>query len=168
MLGAAPRLAGVHHLKLPVADLERSRQWYASRLGYEPVQEFHEGGILKGIVMEHPNGGPSFALRHDPERAKAAAGFDYFSIGVPDKPHIEALAERLTAQGEHHAGVHFASVGWILPSLHDPDGHEVRFYTVQHHTKNVAERVHVLNDVVETEDQRARVAQAGSEGPRRT
>jgi hypothetical protein len=28
-----------------------------------------------------------------------------------------------------------ASTGWILPLLHDPDGHEVRFYTVAHHTE---------------------------------
>jgi catechol 2,3-dioxygenase-like lactoylglutathione lyase family enzyme len=29
----APALAGVHHLKLPVRDLARSRDWYAGRLG---------------------------------------------------------------------------------------------------------------------------------------
>jgi hypothetical protein len=27
-----PALAGVHHLKLPVTDLARSREWYRSRL----------------------------------------------------------------------------------------------------------------------------------------
>ncbi|MGV9834816.1 hypothetical protein ACWDUL_11550 [Nocardia niigatensis] len=31
--------------------------------------------------------------------------------------------------------VHFATIGWILPELHDPDGHEVRFYTVEFHTE---------------------------------
>ena len=36
----APALAGVHHLKLPVADLRRSQRWYESRLGYELVVEF--------------------------------------------------------------------------------------------------------------------------------
>jgi hypothetical protein len=29
--------------------------------------------------------------------------------------------------------VHRASEGWILPLLHDPDGHEVRFYTHARH-----------------------------------
>ena len=29
----APALAGIHHLKLPVTDLARSREWYRSRLG---------------------------------------------------------------------------------------------------------------------------------------
>jgi hypothetical protein len=39
------------------------------------------------------------------------------------------LAAHLTQLGEDHAGVHFASFGWILPMLHDPDRHDVRFYT---------------------------------------
>ncbi len=151
---SVPRLAGVHHLKLPVSDLDRSQRWYESRLGYTVVQQFVEEGVLRGVVMEHPAGGPSFALRLDPARARAAAGFDYFSIGVPDKDTIELIAQRLTTQGEHHAGVHFASVGWILPMLHDPDGHEIRFYTVQHHTEAPVNHVRVVNDPVETEDQR--------------
>ena len=88
-----------------------------------------------GLSMRHPNGGPEFALRLDPERAAAAAGFDYFSIAVPTKEALDDLAARLTDLGESHAGVHFATIGWILPSLHDPDGHEVRFYTSQHHTE---------------------------------
>ena len=160
-----PRLAGVHHLKLPVSDLNRSQQWYESRLGYRPVQEFHEDGALKGIVMEHPNGGPSFALRLDPERARAAAGFDYFSIGVPDKQAIESLAAELTAQGEEHAGVHVASLGWILPMVRDPDGHEIRFYTILHHTETAEDRVRIVDDAVATEDQRARNLEARDHKP---
>ena len=151
-----PRLAGVHHLKLPVTDLLRSREWYESRLGYRSVQEFREEGRLMGLVMEHPDGGPSFALRLDPERARAAAGFDYFSIGVPDREGIEELARRLTDLGEEHAGVHFATIGWILPMLHDPDGHEVRFYTVQHHTQSAPDDVLVVEDPVGTEVRRER------------
>jgi catechol 2,3-dioxygenase-like lactoylglutathione lyase family enzyme len=129
-----PALAGVHHVKLPVNDLDRSREWYRSRLGYEVTMEFVEQGTLMGYAMEHPNGGPQLGLRLDPGRARAAAGFDYFAIGVPGKAAIDELAARLTALGEDHAGVHLASIGWILPHLHDPDGHEVRFYTTEHHT----------------------------------
>jgi catechol 2,3-dioxygenase-like lactoylglutathione lyase family enzyme len=129
----APRLDGIHHVKLPVRDLERSRAWYESRLGFRAAIEFVEQGTLMGVVLHHPNGGPEFGLRLDPERAAAAAGFDYFSIGVPSKEAIEELAARLTELGEEHAGVHFATIGWILPGLHDPDGHEVRFYTTERH-----------------------------------
>jgi catechol 2,3-dioxygenase-like lactoylglutathione lyase family enzyme len=142
----APALAGIHHLKLPVSDLDRSREWYTSRLGYQVQMEFVEQGRLMGYALSHPNGGPPLALRLDPERARAAAGFDYFTIGVPDKDAIDRLAARLNGLGERHAGVHFASIGWILPELHDPDGHEVRFYTLQHHTGLDPGAVTVIND----------------------
>ena len=130
----APVLAGIHHVKLPVTDLARSREWYQSRLGYQVQLEFVEQGRLMGYALAHPNGGPQLGLRLNPERARAAAGFDYFAIGVPDREAIDRLAARLTGLGEQHAGVHWASIGWILPHLHDPDGHEVRFYTMTHHT----------------------------------
>jgi catechol 2,3-dioxygenase-like lactoylglutathione lyase family enzyme len=132
---SAPKLDGIHHVKLPVRELARSREWYESRLGYRPAIEFVEQGTLMGLVLRHPNGGPELGLRLDPARAEAAAGFDYFAIGVPGKEAIDDLAARLTALGETHAGVHFATIGWILPHLHDPDGHEVRFYTTTHHTQ---------------------------------
>lgn len=149
-----PLLDGVHHVKLPVSDLARSRAWYESRLGYQVSIEFVEHGALAGLSMTHPNGGPMLGLRRDPERAVAAAGFDYFSIGVPDKPALDALAARLTALGERHAGVHFATIGWILPDTHDPDGHEVRFYTTEHHTGPAAAEVVRVEDPVATETQR--------------
>jgi catechol 2,3-dioxygenase-like lactoylglutathione lyase family enzyme len=148
----APRLDGIHHVKLPVRDLVRSREWYESRLGYGTAVEFVEQGVLMGLALEHPNGGPSLALRLDPERAAAAAGFDYFAIGVPSKDAMDALADQLTALGEEHAGVHFASIGWILPDLHDPDGHEVRFYTTEHHRELNGDETARINDPRETAD----------------
>src|SRR5689334_8670506 len=121
----APRLDGVHHVKIPVTDLHRSRAWYESRLGYEVYLEFVEDGVLMGLAMRHPNGGPQVALRLDPERSAALGDFDFLAVGVPDRSALEALADRLSRLGESHAGVHPATVGWILPLLHDPDGHEV-------------------------------------------
>jgi len=130
----APALAGIHHLKLPVTDLARSLEWYRSRLGYDVQVEFVEQGTLMGYGLAHPAGGPHLGLRLDPERARAAAGFDYFAIGVPDKAAIDQLARKLDELGQPHAGVHRASLGWILPEVLDPDGHALRFYTMEHHT----------------------------------
>ncbi len=157
----APRLDGIHHIKLPVRDLARSRAWYESRLGYRAAIEFAEQGTVKGVVMRHPDGGPDLGLRLDPARAEAAAGFDYFAIGVPSREAIEDLADRLTALGESHAGVHFATIGWILPELHDPDGHEVRFYTTVHHREPPGD------GVVRVEDPRE-AAQAAEAAERAT
>jgi catechol 2,3-dioxygenase-like lactoylglutathione lyase family enzyme len=127
-------LDGVHHLKLPVTDLDRSIDWYGSRLGYQVVIVFRDGGERTGVTMAHPQGGPALGLVQTPDKARASAGFDYFSIGVPDRARLVELADRLTSLGEPHAGVHFATLGWILPMLHDPDGHEIRFYTTESHT----------------------------------
>src|SRR5262249_55215735 len=102
----------------------------------------------------------------DPACARAAAGFDYFSIGVPDKDTIDQLADRLTALGEEHAGVHWASIGWILPLLHDPDGHEVRFYTHQHHSEPEPGKVTTIHDPREASERRER-ATARRPGPGR-
>jgi catechol 2,3-dioxygenase-like lactoylglutathione lyase family enzyme len=142
----APALAGVHHLKLPVTDLARSLEWYRSRLGYLAEIEFVERGELMGCAMAHPNGGPWLALRLDPERAKAVAGFDYFGIGVHGKQEIDDLAARLTAQGENHGGVHRAGIGWVLSGLLDPDGHDIRFYTIEQHTRPDPGTVTVIGD----------------------
>ncbi len=149
-----PVLDGIHHIKIPVTDLDASRSWYESRLGYRLEIEFVEQGALMGIGLVHPAGGPNIALRFDPERSAGLGDFDFFSIGVPDKASIEALAHRLTNLGEAHAGVHFAGIGWILPALHDPDGHEVRFYTTERHTQVGPDRALRLADPIETSHKR--------------
>ena len=146
----APVLAGVHHLKLPVTDLARSLEWYRSRLGYQVRVEFVEQGTLMGVALAHPAGGPDLGLRLDPERARAAAGFDYFAIGVQDKAAMDRLAGRLDELGQAHAGVHRATMGWILPEVLDPDGHTLRFYTIEHHTDPTPGEVSTIHDPRET------------------
>jgi catechol 2,3-dioxygenase-like lactoylglutathione lyase family enzyme len=159
VLADVPALAGIHHLKLPVTDLARSLEWYQSRLGYRVEVEFVEQGQLMGYGLAHPEGGPDLGLRLDPARARAAAGFDYFAIGVPDRDAMVQLAARLDALGQAHAGVHEASFGWILPEVADPDGHALRFYTMQHHTDPHATGVTTVRDPRETAERRERQRQ---------
>jgi hypothetical protein len=117
--------------------------------------------LLAALLPE--SGDQRLGLRLSPERARAAAGFDYFAIGVPDKEAIDRLAARLTTLGEQHAGVHWASIGWILPELHDPDGHEIRFYTIAHHTDLSPGTVTTITDPRESTERRER-AQAAVPG----
>jgi catechol 2,3-dioxygenase-like lactoylglutathione lyase family enzyme len=153
---STPVLDGIHHLKLPVTDLAGSLDWYRSRLGYEVQLEFVEQGTLMGVALTHPAGGPDLGLRLDPDRARAAAGFDYFIIGVPDRAAIGELARRLDELGQPHAGVHRATLGWILPEVLDPDGHTLRFYTKAHHTDVVAGETATIHDPRETAERRER------------
>jgi hypothetical protein len=76
--------------------------------------------------------------------------------GTPAGGRVGRLADRLTALGEQHAGVHRASIGWILPLLHDPDGHEVRFYTYEHHTEPEPGKVTTIHDPRENSERRER------------
>jgi len=155
-----PALAGIHHLKLPVTDLAQSLEWYRSRLGYDVHLEFVEQGTLMGYGLAHPAGGPKLGLRLDPERARAAAGFDYFAIGVPDKVAIDQLARKLDELGQPHAGVHRASLGWILPEVLDPDGHALRFYTMEHHTDLRPGQTTTIHDARETAERREEAERA--------
>lgn len=148
-----PSFAGVHHPKLPVRDLARSEAWCGRTLGYRRAAEFVEQGVLIEVVLSHPAGGPDLALRLDPGRAEAAAGFDYFAIAVPDSAAIEALAARLEALGEPHGGVWRGLRGWVMPLLHDPDGHEVRFYTIEEHTSHKPGEVMRMVDPQESAEQ---------------
>jgi catechol 2,3-dioxygenase-like lactoylglutathione lyase family enzyme len=49
-----PTLAGIHHLKLPVRDLQRSADWYREVLGYRVVTEFVEQGRSPGWGWNTP------------------------------------------------------------------------------------------------------------------
>jgi catechol 2,3-dioxygenase-like lactoylglutathione lyase family enzyme len=80
-----PSPDGIHHVKPPVADLQRSGEWWSSGLGYRPLICVTRHGRGTGLVMGHPDGGPMLSFVHDPGRAARFAGFDYFSIGVRDK-----------------------------------------------------------------------------------
>ncbi len=69
----------------------------------------------------------------------------------------------LTMLGERHAGVHWASIGWILPERHDPGGHEVRFCTIAHHTDLAPGTVTTITGPRESAERRER-AQAAVPG----
>ena len=46
--------------------------------------------------------------------------------------------------------MHRASLGWILPEVLDPDGHALRFYTMEHHTDVAPGEVATIRDPRET------------------
>ena len=124
-----PDLSGIHHVKLPVSDLNRSREWYTSVLGLQVEIEFVEDGVLHGLALADANGRLGLALRLDPVRAAALAGFDPVALQVPERGDVEAWRARLDDLGQPHGGVVTGHRGGsVLVGLHDPDGIEIRLY----------------------------------------
>ena len=119
---------GFHHVKLPIADLARSRDWYARVLGLQTHIEFAEGGVLMGVAMRDADGSIDLALRHDPPRAAALAGFDPLALRVPTPAALDAWQQRLEDLGEPYGGIVTGHAGRVLVGLRDPDGIEVRLY----------------------------------------
>ena len=124
-------LQGFHHVKLPVTDVARTRDWYERVLGFEQRIEFVEDGVLMGIAMQDPSHTVQLAFRCDPDRAKALAGFDPIAVGVPGRADLDEWRDRLTSLGERHEGIVEGHLGSVLVGLHDPDGIEVRLYTLE-------------------------------------
>ncbi|MEW9529450.1 VOC family protein [Microbispora sp. NPDC049125] len=122
-------LNGYHHVKLPVTDVERSRDWCVRVLGMRAYMDFVEDGVLMGVALCDAGGTVHVAVRRDPERAAALSGFDPIALCVPTVADLEAWRRRLDDLGERHDGIITGHAGRVLVGLRDPDGIEVRLYT---------------------------------------
>src|SRR3954454_12015686 len=124
-----PELASFHHVKLPVSNLQASREWFEQVLGLKVSIEFVEGGELRGIALADEAGTVLLALRLEPERAQALAGFDILALRVPTRDGVQAWVRHLDSQNQQHGGVVTGhNGGAVLVGLHTPDGHEIRLY----------------------------------------
>lgn len=121
-------LNGFHHAKVPVTDVVRSRGWYQRVLGLQLTVEFVEEQVLMGVALHDPDSTFQLALRQDPVRAAALAGFDPIALCVPTPAALQAWRRRLDDLGEPHDGVVTGHAGQVLVGLRDPDGIEIRLY----------------------------------------
>ena len=122
-------ITGIHHVKLPVTDVARSRRWYERVLGFEMVIEFVEDGELMGVAMARSDCHSQVALRRDPGRAQALSGFDAVALLVPSPDRVHDWAAALDRLGEPHGDVVTGHGGGaVLVGVHDPDGIEIRLY----------------------------------------
>ncbi len=129
-----PKLAGIHHIKIPVSDLARSTRWYGDVFGLRVTMEFPEAdGVVRGLGGDVDGLGPvGLALRENPTAAEGCRGFDPVSFGVDDRAGLAAWASHLDGLGIAHSPVIDASKGWLLV-FHDPDGLELHLYSWAEH-----------------------------------
>lgn len=134
-LGELPTFEQIHHLKLPVSDLDRSAEFYGRALGAVRRAEFDHfspSGVLFAYILEVPGLGTWLELRHLPDRARTLAGFDPITLQVADREALARWMRYFDAQGIAHSGILPGVVGWLLV-FEDPDGLRTRFYTRERH-----------------------------------
>lgn len=125
----------IHHLRLTVTDLERSRQFYTSLLGFEVAVEspppddpsaaetfrilfggvvMTRGNLLMGLRPTAPRGD-----RFDPDRV----GLDHLSFGVPGRADLEEAVRLFDERGVRHGEITgLPSFGIDVLPFEDPDG----------------------------------------------
>ena len=133
---APPPLQGIHHLKLPVSDLDASLAFYERAFGARRIPEADHrrgsDGSLYAYILAVPGLGTALELRLDPHRAERHRHFDPVTIAVRDRATLAAWDEYLTSQGIVHSEVITAIQAWLIV-VPDPDGHRLRLYTLETH-----------------------------------
>ncbi|HYK69132.1 MAG TPA: VOC family protein [Streptosporangiaceae bacterium] len=125
----------IHHLRLTVTDVGRSRQFYTGLLGFEVAVEspppddpsadevfkilfggvvMIRGNLLMGLRPMAPSGD-----RFDPDRV----GLDHLSFGVASHEDLEHAVRLLDEHGVRHGGItNLPAFGIDVLSFEDPDG----------------------------------------------
>jgi catechol 2,3-dioxygenase-like lactoylglutathione lyase family enzyme len=123
------KFTGIHHVKLPVSDLARSREWYERVLAFTVEREFpDDDGVVRGVGGRLPGAGVPVALRQNAQAAAGNAGFDPVSFAIADRAAAEAWVAHFDALGVEHSGIRTATRGWVV-DVYDPDGLTVRLYS---------------------------------------
>ena len=126
---------GIHHLRVTVTDVQRSREFYTGLLGFQVAVEsppdddpaadevfkllfggvvMIRGNLLMGLRPMAPAGD-----RFDPDRV----GLDHLSFGVPGREDLEQAAKLFDERGVSHGEItRLASFGIDVLSFEDPDG----------------------------------------------
>jgi catechol 2,3-dioxygenase-like lactoylglutathione lyase family enzyme len=133
-------MLGLHHIKIPVSDLPTSRAWYERLFALETHAEFRddEDGVVRGVLYR-PIGELTLSLRENAPAAKGFAGFDPFAIMLRGRSDVDHWVGRLDSLGIAHGDVIAAPIGYIL-TFHDPDGLELRFYTLNEQGRDPFDR----------------------------
>jgi catechol 2,3-dioxygenase-like lactoylglutathione lyase family enzyme len=129
-----PKLSGVHHLTLPVSDLEAAMEWYGTALGATHVSRFdhHDGnGARYAVVMDLPGLDLPLELRLAPAGTTTAAygtQFGMVTFAVADRAALERWAAHLDACEVERSPVTEGHVGFSV-RFASPDGVSIQLYT---------------------------------------
>ncbi len=133
---AAVETTGLHHVRLTVTDLERSKAFYTEVLGFavaaespgtpdDPATRSDPGQLYGGVVLI--TNGMLFGLRPvapaDDRFDSERVGLDHISFSVGARTDLDEAARRLEERSVPHGHVQeLAAFGIAILSFQDPDG----------------------------------------------
>jgi glyoxylase I family protein len=107
----------IHHLRLTVTDVQRSREFYTHLLGFKVLfggVVMARGNLIMGLRPMAPP-----ADRFHPDRA----GLDHLSFSVPGRQDLEQAIRLFDEHGVTHGEITgLPSFGIDVLSFEDPDG----------------------------------------------
>jgi catechol 2,3-dioxygenase-like lactoylglutathione lyase family enzyme len=131
-------LGGIHHLRLTVCDVKRSREFYTGLLGFDVAVEappsedpqadpsypllwggivMVRGNLLMGLRPVAPGGD-----RFDEDRV----GLDHLSFSVPDRAALDEAVRLFDERGIPHGEIkHLEGFGIYVLPFRDPDNIQV-------------------------------------------
>jgi glyoxylase I family protein len=130
----------IHHLRLTVTDVERSKAFYTEVLGFEvamdsppppddPNHAVLVDSLQGGVILMHQ--GTFVGLRPASEEHRAGAdrfdplrvGLDHLSFAVPTRADLESAIRVLDERGIEHGPIReIPPLGLSFLAFFDPDG----------------------------------------------
>jgi len=125
-----PSIDGVNHITLTVTDVERSRQWYESVLGFRALNVL-EIGDYRMVVLGDPRSGTVIALNRagaegDPFD-ETRTGLDHVSFAVRDTDELRSWRAHLEQLGVPHSPMAEDPFGLVLV-FRDPDNIQLELF----------------------------------------
>ena len=123
-MGEQIATGGIHHLRLTVTDVKRSREFYTGLLGFDVAVDSPpdddpsvRGGLLMGLRPVAPAGD-----RFDEDRV----GLDHLSFSVSTKSELDEAVKLFDERGVEHGPITpLPGFGIYILPFRDPDNIQV-------------------------------------------
>ena len=115
----------VHHVRLTVSDVDRSRAFYTEVLGFAHVMD-----LPSGVFLSNGSVGLGIGPSPDPSRAssddrfdEARIGLDHLSFAVASREELERAQQLLEERGVPHGEITDLgdAFGLYILAFRDPD-----------------------------------------------
>lgn len=134
--GTTRSFLGIHHLKLPANNLDKTLAFYTTHLPFThlPALDHTDAstGAVYAKILTHAPSHTTIEIRDHPEQAAKERRWDPVTWAVEGRADLEEWRAYFASVGVLCSRVLTGAKGWLL-CVEDPDGRRVRFYTREEH-----------------------------------